>query len=556
MQRLLVLLLVCLLLTGCSSQPAPVPEEPAAAPELAPEPVTEPEETVPEPEETVPVYDSSKPVTGVYVDTSGLTSFQPPQELYTRRSETFTEDLISGDYGLLRPYYGSRAAFDMTIYGGSGIYNGYMGLIDEHGAIVVDPVYTDIGYLYDQSCGDPAPFYLLSKGRWVENDWGGYMGQVHGFCSLDGKIAIPCQYEQISCWGDRIVAVQDAKAGMFHVYDTDGNLLLDSANWQNRPTIYLSDGMGTATVSEHLLFFSVQSENGEPWDVEFHLYDWQGNLISDQYDWVELYGEPPYACGSWDGEGSGCGYIDGTGQPMPEQVFDSVSAFYDGQALVTIGGMPQVIDSTGNTLWTAPEGELHYVQSDGCRYYLWRKNWDSVYYLRYYDMDFEQMYPEAEYIQYVCGDFFLIWQDDRCTLTNGKLSAEVPDAENPGRRDYYFSGTDGGLSLINSWYNGQYTYWLYDDQLQLLRHETLVEESVDLLYDRIGGSGVAVRYLTYTYPYGYTALDYPGGPKLENVRVLGVYGGWYLVEDAFSSGYMDAEGNWLFRVNLMTDMTD
>jgi len=30
MQRLLVLLLVCLLLTGCSSQPAPVPEEPAA----------------------------------------------------------------------------------------------------------------------------------------------------------------------------------------------------------------------------------------------------------------------------------------------------------------------------------------------------------------------------------------------------------------------------------------------------------------------------------------------------------------------------------------------
>ena len=54
----------------------------------------------------------------------------------------------------------------------------------------------------------------------------------------------------------------------------------------------------------------------------------------------------------------------------------------------------------------------------------------------------------------------------------------------------------------------------------------------------------------------YHAVDYPGAPKLEGVNVLGIYNGWYMVEDEFTAGYMDADGNWIFRVSLMTDMVD
>ena len=72
----------------------------------------------------------------------------------------------------------------------------------------------------------------------------------------------------------------------------------------------------------------------------------------------------------------------------------------------------------------------------------------------------------------------------------------------------------------------------------------------------MGDTAVAVRYSINVYPYDYRLLDYPGAPKLENVKVLGVYGDWYMVEDEFTAGYMDADGNWLFRVSLMTDMTD
>jgi len=47
-----------------------------------------------------------------------------------------------------------------------------------------------------------------------------------------------------------------------------------------------------------------------------------------------------------------------------------------------------------------------------------------------------------------------------------------------------------------------------------------------------------------------------GAPQLGDAELLGVYGGWYLVQDEFTAGYMDAAGNWLFRVNLMRSLAD
>jgi len=446
----------------------------------------------------VPVGTAGELENPVYMDVSGLTGFEQPMEIFTRHTEGFSGSLLPGNYGLLRPYIGSRAAFDMTIYGGSGIYNGYKGLIDDTGAIVVDPVYTDIAYLYDQSIGKPVPFYRLSKEIRIENDWGGYMGQIYGFCSLDGKIVVPCQYEQIVCWGNQIVAVQDAKAGLFHVYDTAGNLLLDSAGWQQRPAIYLSDGMGTTVATEHLLFFSVQAENGEPWDVEFHLYDWQGNLISDKYDWVELSGEPPYAFGHWDQSGNG--YLDAWGRELEQ------------------------------TEHPAEQSEP----------------------------DLQAQYPHAEQVQDLGNGLILVWQDGICTLVKDGKSMILEGAEDP-YRDYYSYGDEtDDLILIQCYLQQKREFWLLDDDLKLLAHEMLENEGVELLTDRLSGKSVAVRYSTVGnyYPYVFRVLDYPGAPKLADVNVLGIYNGWYMVEDEFTAGYMDENGSWLFRISLMADMTD
>lgn len=524
MKRLLMGLALCLCLTGCVAQM--------------------------DREEAFLVYDETRPVTGVYADTSHLTAFQPPQEVCTRRSEERMEELMPGDYGLLRPYIGSRAAFDMTIYGDSGIYSGNLGLIDDTGAIVVDPVYTDVTLLYDWSRQDAPGFYRLSKE--IQKD--GWMEQIYGFCSLDGSVAQPCIYESVNCQNGYIVAVQDSGAGLFHIFDTQGNLLLDSASWPQRPAIYMEMGYGTLEVSEKLLFMGVADEQ-EEYGMDRRLYNWQGELLSEDYDWVILDGDAPYSCGNWEGENNG--YLDERGNLLVSG-YSSTDQYYFGQALVTRNGQRQVIDRDGNVLWNAPEEHVYTFRSDTTVYYQQEADEDmqTISY-RYYSSDFQPLYPEADHVSYLYDDWFLVWQDGVGTVTDGTRSGVLEGAV-LDQEDYYYAYDAGAeeLLLITTWKDSVQEYWLFDGELTPLSHGSGENPYVELLTDRTDGSAVAVTYERMTYPYRYTVLDYPGAPELPNVDILGVYGGWYMVEDEFSAGYMDTDGNWLFRVNLMTDMTD
>ena len=175
----------------------------------------------------------------------------------------------------------------------------------------------------------------------------------------------------------------------------------------------------------------------------------------------------------------------------------------------------------------------------------------------YYDSSFRKLYPEADYVQHLYGAYFLCWSGNVCTITDGHRTAVLEQA--PGAYEYSYHCYDNGsesLILINGYRAEDQCFWLFDTNLTLLSHGTLKDETVELLTDRLTGQSVAVQRDEYVYPYVYHTLDYPGAPKLENVKVLGVYGDWYMVEDEFTAGYMDADGNWLFRVSLMTDMTD
>lgn len=487
-----------------------------------------------------------QPTSGVQMDLSKLEKFAPVEEVYTRLSEERVEDLTPGDYGLLRPFVGSRAAFDMTIYGGSGIYNGNMGLIDENGAIVVDPVYTGVTLLTDWYNKDGPKLYRLSK----EVQKGDYMDQIHGFCTLDGSVAEPCIYESIQYSNGYIVAVNRSKDGLLRIFDAEGNLLLDSETWTQRYPIYSDMGYSSVEVSENLLFLGVTDETAE-YGMARWLCDWEGNILSKDYSYVTLTGEAPYPFGNWDG--GPCGYLDEYGNLLSSG-YESVNEYYFGQALVARNGQRQVIDIDGNVLWTAPGEYFFTFATDTTVYYQQEvPEGEYQYSYRYYNSEFEQMYPEADHVSHLIDDWFFVWQDGVGTVTDGKRSTVLDGAV----RDAYYSVDDVGNVLITTYISddGQ-IYWLFDENMKLLKSDMVGDAYVNVVMDQLSGDSVLVSTEAWSYPAQYRVLDYADAPKLENVNVIAVYDGWYMVEDEFSAGYMDKDGNWLFRISLMEDMVD
>ena len=523
MKRLILSLLLVLLLAGCGT--TPVVEEP-----------------------------EFQPTSGVQMDISKLQKFEPVEEIYTRRYVEKTEDLIPGDYGMLRPFVGSRAAFDITIYGNSGIYNGNMGLVDETGEIVVDAVYTDVSLLTDWNNNGAPKFWKLSKEIWKDNEWGGYMEQIHGFCTLDGSVAEPCIYESISHQNGYLVAVENSAEGLFRIFDDEGNLLLNSADWAERSNIYMEMGYGTVEVSEHLLFIGVEVPFSE-YGMERWLYDWDGNLITKDYDFVTITGEAPYPCGSWGG--GDCGYLDEYGNLLTLG-YESVSEYHNGQAIAKRNGQSQVIDTDGNVLWIPDVDYFYTCLSDTAVYYQLEvdEGMETISY-RYYDSNFEQLYPEADHVSHMFDDWFLVWEDGVGRLDNGEKSAVLEGAVLE-KVDYYYGNDIGAddLLLITTWVDSEQFWWLFDEDLNLLAKGVGEGNYAEILPNRLDGDSVAVTYERMSYPAKYTVLDYPGAPKLGNVNLIAAYGNWYMVEDAFSAGYMDKDGNWLFRISLMEDMTD
>ncbi len=525
MKRLCLGLLLVLLLAGCGKMPV------QEAPETPEEP-------------------AFQPTSGVQMDLSKLEPYKPVEEIYTRHSEEMIGDLVPGDYGMLRPYVGSRAAFDITIYGNSAIFNGNLGLIDENGAIVVDPVYTDVTLLTQWDNDEAPKFWKLSKE--IVKD--GYTEQIHGFCSLDGSVVYPCIYESLNYQNGYLVAVEKAKEGLFRIYDTEGRELLNSADWTERPSVYMQMGWGMVDVSEHLLFIGVEVEASDH-HMEQWLFDWDGNVISKDYDYVTITGEAPYPCGRWNGSDNG--YLDEYGNLLFTG-FESVSEYHNGRAVVRRNGEHQLIDTEGNVLWAPGMGYISTCLFDDEVYYNHEVDdgLQSISY-RYYNSDFEPLYPEADHVSWMYDDWFLVWEDGVGRIDNGEKSV-VLEGTVLEKEDYY-SGNNMGvddLILITTWKDSVQSYWLFNEELELLAKDSMGDPYVEILPDRLGDSSVAVSSTRMEYPPKYTVLDYENAPNLEKVHVLAVYDGWYMVEDTFSAGYMDKDGNWLFRVSLMEDMTD
>ena len=493
-------------------------------------------------------------ITGVQMDLSKLETFEPVEEMYTRRYAEKTEDLIPGDYGMLRPFVGSRAVIDTLSFGSSRVCNGNMGLIDETGAIVVDAVYADICLLTDEQSGDVSNFWRLGKAVPKEYKWGSGAELSFGFCTLDGSVAEPCIYESIQYQNGYLVAVENSAEGLFRIYDSQGKLLMDSACWAQKPTVYRNRSWSGISVSDHLLSIVVQHDAENAYDGECWLCDWYGNIISKEYGYVLFDGEGPYDCNIRSG---GACYIDQYGNLLSAD-YELTSEYLFGRAVVRRGGAYQVVDKNGAVLWQPDVTDMKTCLADTTVYYQvpYRDNSGTNLY-QYYNSDFELLYPEADQVKWLVDDWFLVCKDDVLYLDNGQKSSELEGAVSKNVKDYHSNENAlHELRLISKSDIYQSVWWLYDRELNPLVSCDSDGEYATIKVDLLGDGSVATAYKEETNPEMFRMLDYEGAPKLKDVGVIAIYDGWYMVEDTFSAGYMDKDGNWLFRVSLMDDMTD
>ena len=469
----------------------------------------------------------------VWMDASGLTKFAAPEEIFTRRTPEPVEELTPGDYGMLRPYVGSRVA-DMNIYGEEASINGSMGLLDASGAIVVDPVYTEVWAI------PGLQMYRLAKSEMAQHGETAYAVKRYGFCTIDGSVSVPCQYTNLTETNGYLLAVLDPMKGLFHVYDGRGRLLLDSASWEERPVLQPWNDVPSGYVSQEVLALHV--EGGGKWN----LYDWSGTCLGEDFFWVDVGTEAPYIV--YDDQVMPH-YVDARGEPVLDMDYASADLFHNGQALVSRNGSFTVIDQSGQELWTAPpETVTRYLLEDKVLYGCYNRDGRT----RWFDGEFRELFADYDTVKMLEDGWFLCTKEDTVWLTDGTKITEVPSAKTGDG----YGWQRGDLILLYIWHMDGTDFWVFRSDLTPVCQTTFEDPSLNILQDPFGGDSIVVKYDSGSYPYRNRPVSYDGAPQLPGVYVLGIYGGWYQVEDTFSSGYMDAEGNWLFRVSLMADMTD
>lgn len=212
MKRLLCLLLLLPLLTGCTlSQLAPSSEA-----------LTEPS--------TAPTRPASTPISGGLTVKTDFSAYAPREAvtpLFTRLSEETISALHpSDDYGAICPFIGSSLYYSSPD-GYDFIAGELYGIADASGRIVCDPVYSSVYQICDAD-GVPC-LWCLSQGRPSETATQFASTRI-AVASLDGSFVTDCIYQDVSVDGNYILcsASDDAGAVRFDLFDKKGNLMLSS----------------------------------------------------------------------------------------------------------------------------------------------------------------------------------------------------------------------------------------------------------------------------------------------------------------------------------------
>ena len=372
-RAILLLLALALLLSGCvRKQEQPSLRELLKLDELS-------SLAAPPAEEPLPPQTAGDPLpsTGVWVDESVYTPRERVEAIFTRPE---------GDLSRYVPGQG-------TVYPYCAGENQY-GFCSADGTLVTDPIYEQMGVLYDYDSRSDSPFYTVMPHPSGPDDW-----PKRGAVAADGSFVIDCAYDSVYLDEGDIKCTRGEMAEDYDLYDRQGHLLLSAKGLDYT----FSADFPEERRGDWFLVYSYTDSSPENYYVNadsrrlgpyFYTYPFSEGL----------------ACVSEDGHTFG--YIDETGAwaitPRYNMSFTHDPQFRNGRAIQNTDDGDVLIDKAGNILIACHSNCLH-PTADG--YYVQR---DDV--TENYDRDGSLLSTEDVHGYYLDDDVLCVWDESGYTL--------------------------------------------------------------------------------------------------------------------------------------------
>lgn len=304
---------------------------------------------------------STSPVTppevsySVRTDYSQLTPYEPPEEIYTRLSESYMPQLLpSEDYGMLVPYVGQILQSDTW---GAGYIKG---LVTLDGQIVTDAVYCSI---YSPSTYDSLSsgrtqrnVYILCKAVTFQTDKGEQVEKRYAICALDGRWVSPLDYVKVLTCDQVMLLFRDYETRDFDVMDYSGKILYNSKKLScfsqlQDYTFYFPNGSMPIPFGSSEGYIAL-------WNWEYDvpcafLNEKTGDLVITEYTSTTGFSDGFAAVeknGLW-------GYIDTDFKEVITPQYTYANDFENGKAAVTTTDNAPIVIDKNNQTTTAPKPE-------------------------------------------------------------------------------------------------------------------------------------------------------------------------------------------------------
>lgn len=522
---------------------APLAETDTPAPSVSSEQLTP---SAPEPASSVPP--AAEGFDSVYTDWSRLEPYQPDLGLYTRYYEEFTDRLIAveGGYGgPLIPFPGASVGNGMD---GGGKY--LFGLVTADGTVVCDPVYEGISYSssYNQELEqyvENNDFLILCRtifeGEYDPVNY--WMGEyVYTVAAGDGSWVLEEGYRHYFALSDGRLLLIDREEGLW-LCGQDGTLTRSPL--PEKPSVlwgeWWSEMGGFADGVACINTFDPNTREDTGYCLANAV---TGEIIplpdiSTCYGW---YYSPSLWAEAQDRETNLWGYLDRNGGWAIAPQFSRTNQFEESFACVTlVSGEQAVIDQSGNVMLEVQGDAIRPFRGGyGSNCYLVLEERDRKYVVTgVYDQNFRSV-PDHPIVGRVLknqfssgapatqeGNVWTLWDQEGAVCTV-ETDAELCGTEENGL--LLFRDGNGGEGL----YDPEAETWVIpmEKGYYYIRFLYELEEAV---------------YGAWDGANEYDLLDADGELIAHVDDVFGIGNGLIRVRDGEYGGFLDTEGNWVFR---------
>ena len=533
LRRLVLLLAILSLLTGCRKAPPrppflELPEPPAPPSEMG---------------------------LSVRADFSALTPYVPQHVLYSRLHDGPLPELIPSDtYGMLLPYASAVVTQD------GSLYTSKAGFVTIDGTVVTDLVYSrvDRAYNYNYYSPDatPLPAYRLTVDLPYNSEL--FYGESRqGACAIDGSWVTAVDYMEVVFAESVFFLFRDYFTYDIEVRDYTGKVLYNISDFDWTRNISEDEWPGSIAHSSSAGYSFIRMNDGKYAAIEaktgairYTEYTAVGTFCEGLAPVIQSY--DPYL---W-------GYINTEFRLVIQPRYVYPSSFVNGRAVVeTPNGIQHVIDKRGDRLFSVDTGQYLEQQYDGAYFLVHSTDtWEPTYYTNeFIEIKLpDNKVPNAYLTTYDHMEgWFSCETDGGMLLFSSSEEYLFPDAGyidfTDGRYVIYTEYTDKGFRKSVTGLDGQEILPMKDN------------ESVDAVKE--GGMVKAFIVNTQQYRYfgsaEYTPSTYrlfgtdgtvlsAGGGRLSYDPDMKLYS--VLAEDY--SAWLDAAGKTIISIPLMSYTVD